>query len=541
MKNWKKRGECMTLAEYVKEQTGKSMEEFMDVYKPYHILGFDEVAKILVHAKRERKTIRIVGDYDADGIGSVLILASLFKALSIPFTITLPKRISEGYGISEKIVERIEEDIVITIDNGIAAIEPIKKLKEKGKTVIVLDHHIAGEELPPADIIIDPSAFPETADFAYYCGAGLAYKLSEYVLGENHPLLNTLSGYAAISTIGDSVLLAEDNRRIVLKGMLALKTGYCTDGLKKMMELCGIDIYSTSQDIAFNLVPCVNAPGRLFDDGSIKAVKTMWASGEKAEALANELVEINNTRKEIVNKTMESLDLEQMKNDPVGVSIVYLPEIPEGIAGLIAGKLSEGVGKPSVVVVKSENGILKASCRSKTDNVHLKHCLDACSDILLKYGGHPKAAAFSIEEEKYPLLRERLEPVFPKFERDDASYYDFEISPSEISYMSDMLDSVQPFGEGIPEPIIRIRNVRIGDHFGNKVSFIGAEKNHVKLAFKTFNAIGFNMAEEFKQTVPEDTEFYDMIGYLQKNHYNGKTYFQIRLIDCQKSDRREEK
>lgn len=539
MKNWKKRGECNNLAEYVKEQTGKNVDEFLNVNKIYRIAGFDQVSQVIAHAQKERKTITIVGDYDADGIGSVLILSTLFKTLSVPFTIILPKRISEGYGISEKIVERIDSDIVITIDNGIAAIEPIKKLKEKNKTVIILDHHLAGDVLPPADIIIDPSAFPETADFAYYCGAGLAYKLSEYILGENHPLLNILSGYAAISTIADSVLLEEDNRRIVLKGMLALKTGYCTDGLKKMMELCGIDIYSTSQDIAFNLIPCINAPGRLYDDGSVMSVKAMWSTDPNAEALAKKLIEINNTRKEIVNNTMDSLDLEGMKNDSVGVSIVYLPEIPEGIAGLIAGKITESVGKPSIVVVKTENGVLKASCRAKSDNVHLKHCLDECSDILLKYGGHPKAAAFSVEEEKYSLLKERLESIFPKFERDDALYYDFEISPNEINDTSDLLDSIQPFGEGIPEPIIRIRNVKIGDHFGNKVSFIGSEKNHLKLAFKTFGAIGFNMAEEFKNSVPEDTEYFDMMGYLQKNHYNGKTYFQIRLIDCQKSDRYE--
>ncbi len=197
MKEWRKKGTCHNLEEYVLEQTGKQIEEFLDVNKNYPIKDLDKVSEVLGMAQKEHKTVTIVGDYDVDGIGAVVILGLLCSILNISFVIIIPKRMSEGYGISEKIVARIETDIVITVDNGISAVEPIKKLKMAGKTVIILDHHIPGEELPPADIIINPSAFPDTAVYAHYCGAGLAYKVAEYILGNIHPFLNILSGYAA--------------------------------------------------------------------------------------------------------------------------------------------------------------------------------------------------------------------------------------------------------------------------------------------------------------------------------------------------------
>lgn len=533
---WKKRTNAKTYREFIKEVTGKTMEEFTDTNKNYRIQGVEKVKEILLKASREKTKITVVGDYDCDGVGSVLNMAIILQILEIPYTLIIPKRMSEGYGISDKLVERIHTSIVITIDNGIAAVEPVRKLKERNCTVIILDHHTKGDVVPNADVIIDPEAFPNSADYSHYCGAGLAFKLAEYLLPQGHPALLKMSGITAISTIGDSVPLTGDNRRIVRQGMIALNMGYTTKGLTKLMEKCKINMYSTSKDFSFYLVPCINAPGRLIDDGSIKSVQAIWCNNDNAEKLTDELIEINNRRKQIVSDLVEQADMENIKCNMEKAAILYLPEAPEGVAGLIAGRLAEKTGKPSIAMVCTKEGIIKGSCRYQEEDLHLKHALDQCQELLLKYGGHQKAAAFSLQKENLEAFKKRFEACCPEYRCEDAVYYDIEINAFDIPEVLKQLEYMQPFGEGNPEPVFLIRNIKPGDLFGQKYSYFGENDSHVRIHFKSFRATGFFMGERFKNEDMEEYPYIDIMGYLNINHHNGRSYQQMKLIDFRKSD-----
>lgn len=537
---WQKRGNATTLEQYVQEKTGKTFEEFVWVNRQYNIKNLDVVAGILTEAAKTGRHVTIVGDYDADGIGSLAIFTMLCSVMGIRYSLIIPKRISEGYGLSDKIIKRIpDNEILITVDNGITATEQIKEAKRRGMLTIIMDHHIAGDEIPDADVIIDPAAFPGTADFSYYCGAGLAFKLAEYLLG-NHPIIRTMSAYAALSTIGDSVPLIEDNRRIVIQGMAEIHVGAnIPKGLKKLMELCNINEYSTAEDLAFCLVPCINAPGRLIDDGSKLAMTTILSNGDKSDELAEQLISLNKERKDIVTGILESVDIESMKTDGSNIIIYYNETLQEGLVGLLAGRFSEETGKPAFVLCKTQEGLIKSSGRAKDNTINLKEILDACSDLFIKYGGHKKAAAFSLKEENLNAFVEKIKTLVPAFVPDDNRYYDFEIQAKDLISLSDKMDETAPFGEGIPCPVVAIKNIRLGNKYGNKISMLGDKEQHIKLHFLCFNAIGFNMGDRKNEI--EDAEFVDLLGRVEKNHYNGKTYYQLRLEDFKPSERNSRK
>ena len=221
-KIWKHMCAGNSVSEFLLEKTGSSFKE--RTYNPgKEFKRFPEVKKALEEAKRTGRIVHLVGDYDSDGINSVMIMVLLFLNMGIKFRLTIPKREAEGYGLSQKIIDRVEDGVIlITIDNGITAVEQMAEAKKRGMYTIILDHHTADNVLPDVDILIDPSAIGE-ADYMHYCGAGIGYRLAEYILGEDHPIIPALSVFAAVATIGDAVELTGDNRQIVIEGMKNLK------------------------------------------------------------------------------------------------------------------------------------------------------------------------------------------------------------------------------------------------------------------------------------------------------------------------------
>lgn len=534
---WKKRGNAKDYEQFIIERTGRHMTEFMDVNKSYRVDRMKEVAEVLLRAKESQELVTVVGDYDADGINAMAIMAIICILLKLRYSLIIPKRFSEGYGLNSKIIDRIAPGgVLITIDNGIVANDSIQKAKEKGMTVIVMDHHIGSGTLPTADIIIDPMEIEQSADYPYYCGAGLGFKLAECLFGQEHPMVKMMSVYAAIATIGDAVPLTGDNRKIVLNGMSEMRCGNMMKGMKKLLKACKIDVLFSAEDLAYYVVPCINAPGRLQDDGGILALNTILCNDKKAEELVGRLVETNQQRKSIVETILEKVDIETMKRDGSKFIFYYNESLPEGLAGLLAGKFAEETGKPSFCLCKTADGYVKGSCRSKYASVHLKKILDCCSDMLIKYGGHEKAAALALEEQKLEELKTRLDTFMPDFVPEDALYYDFEIQAKELMALSDKMDMMEPFGEGNPCPIICIKNIRIGDNYGNKFAYVGIENKHVRLNFMSFKAIGFHMAEKMKEC--EGAEFFDLLGKVEKNYYNHKVYYQMRLLDFRPSIRK---
>ena len=382
-----------TIKDVVMKHTGKSEAELLNDEKEYEIRGIDKVVEKLDEAVKNGTFILVIGDYDADGVTSTSQWDLGLSNKKANYRIRLPKRHSEGYGLNEKIIDEIDEGIILTVDNGIAAMPAIKKAKEKGIYVIVVDHHqpVLDKDtkeiiLPEADIIIDPHAIPGQADFNYYCGAGLTYKIMEKWFGKGHWILKKMVSFAAIGTVCDVVTLTEDNRKIVKAGLESILTRQGrTTGLMKLMQVFSLNNRITAEDIGFSLGPAINSCGRLGDpiapEEATQSLKLLTFNGsfDTAEIMANEIagrnlegkVSVNEMRKKLVKEADRKA--EQIIADEVMFGdaplVVYVPEINEGIIGIVAGHLTEKYNVPSIVFTDSNKdpNVLKGSGRSVED------------------------------------------------------------------------------------------------------------------------------------------------------------------------------
>ena len=304
--SWKKRGKARNITEVIKEISHLTLEEVSNPVSipSSSIMGMEEAADILLQAIYENKPITIVGDYDADGITSTAILWHVLRYLGVTARTRLPKRYSEGYGLSMRVVEEIKSGVVITVDNGISALEQIKAAKEKGLTVIVLDHHLPGSELPEADIVVDPHIAPDQSGFSDYCGAGLACKMAQLLIDDDE-FLKKMKALAAIGTVADVMPLVKDNRIIVKEGLNCINQHNLPVGLLALINAVGIRRVD-EQTIGFTIGPLLNAPGRLHDDGAMQSLEILITEDyAEAESKAFSLIETNNLRKDLLKKGME--------------------------------------------------------------------------------------------------------------------------------------------------------------------------------------------------------------------------------------------
>ena len=534
---------------FIEEKTGKTIKE-ITAWTGKNFIRFPEVKEKLLEASRTGQLVCLVGDYDSDGINSVNIMTKLFQKLGIKFQLYIPKRESEGYGLSWKIMDRIPDNcILITIDNGITAIEQMKSAKEHGMYTIILDHHTAGDTLPDVDILIDPSAIGE-ADYTHYCGAGIAYRLAEYILGENDPIMKDLSVFAAIATIGDVVELSGDNRQVVIEGMNNAKEGYGTNAVKYLLEKAKFNIDSTSTDIAFNVVPVLNAPERLEDGGAAKVCQAMLKNGSFEDSV-NWLIEQNTRRKDIVSAAMQNIDLEELKKNSDNVIMLKDNNIPLGIAGIVAGKLSEETGKPSFVFGVDADGNLKGSSRSNIQNLSIIEIIRMSSDKLVNGGGHAGAAGLSIKEEDFEEFKKEVNEniskkldelkengEFTEFDSEEYTKWDVTASDLTISAVADKILSLEPTGEGLPAPKVRIKSRLVkASPFGGSADCPETEKPHIRFTFAGFTAIGFFMNDWYQEQkkLVSNVRFAELVGVVGKNTYNGKTTIQIRMDDFELS------
>ena len=275
-----KNPEHKTIKDVVLANTGMTEDELLIPKEHYHIDRLDEAAEIIKATAKTDTPISVVADYDADGICAAAVMWMLLRELGVKPKIRIPRRFSEGYGLSENIIDELEPGLLITVDNGIVAHAAIQKAKEKGFYVIVTDHHLSdGISLPNADVIIDPNAIPGSADFNGYCGAGIAYKLAVEILGKDHPLVPVLLSFAAIATVADVMPLIHENRFIVKDGLESMTGKGRTIGLLALLERCGFESYITAKDIGFKIAPVLNAPGRLEDDGAMKSLRQLVFNG----------------------------------------------------------------------------------------------------------------------------------------------------------------------------------------------------------------------------------------------------------------------
>lgn len=525
---WSKRGKCTSLHSFVEENSGIDLSDLSNT-KNYLIPRMKDGRDFILWAIKNDLHITVVGDYDGDGLTSISVLTILLTTLGAKYSIIVPKRMSEGYGISDKIIKRIKKGLVITVDNGIKALEPIRKLRENGYFVFVLDHHEASEtgELPNANLIIDPKAVPDGADFTDYCGAGLSYKLAEAILGKEHPIMPTLLSLAAIGTITDSVELIKDNRKIVAEGLKNLCDGSKrTLGTGSLLELTKANIDNLeADDIGFYLGPCINAPGRMEDAGGELVVKCLLASDkDKADALASLITEINNRRKSITADIMAGIDLDELRNSKRKTSFVYRDSIPEGIIGIVAGSIAEYTGKPTFVMSNAEHGFIKGSSRAKYEQNSIADILNGSADILTKFGGHKKAGGFSLKFEDVMIFEKRVE-MLAKAEIWDPNilYYDLAIDANQVNKIHADLKPLKPFGEGNPMPTFMINETGI-----KEVKLL--KEQHLKVTLANgVQCIGFNMKEAWENKA--NKERITIVGEIKSNFYNGKEYVQVMIKD----------
>lgn len=536
----KRRPEFNTVSQVVCANTGMSAAQLLRDTHMYTIKGLDTAALMIKEAIREHRTIVIPGDYDVDGIMASAILYITLRSLGAHCIVRLPRRFSEGYGLKETMVEEFEPgQLMITVDNGIAALEAIKLAKEKGMTVIVTDHHLPVMDdvtelpvYPEADLIIDPNAIPGTADFNGYCGAGLAYKLAVELLGSDHTLIPKLQSFAAIATIADSVPLVYENRRIVKEGLVSMTTKEGTTmGLYALLYLLYLDKNVTANHIGFKIAPALNAPGRLRDDGSMDAFRLMAFDGsfQEAKEMAEHLLEDNKLRRELSEEwTTKAITVIEQSGRQRDLPIVtYLPGVPEGIIGIIAGRLAEHFQSPCFVLGDTADpDVIKGSSRSY-GGVHLKQLLDQNQHFLLKYGGHAPAAGLSLKRENlagfYQALADTLRGYILQ-RQDEGEYYDLQVSPAEVDALMKELDLYAPYGENNPSPVIMVNNVKLQQVDGQYYQTLSAGRG-IKLTAAELEAVSFDGAEAYKAL--NNPKQVTLIGTLSHNDFNGKSKIQL--------------
>ena len=484
-----------------------------DLYDPRLMKGMEQAAELIVRKLKEGKHVRIIGDYDIDGVCSTYILLKGFqraaKELSQRCSLEagrysvekendaqidyeIPDRIKDGYGINESIIRQASADGVdtlVTCDNGIAALREISIAKQLGMTVVVTDHHEVpvdeyGQILPPADAVVDPKQDGETYPFHEICGAVVAWKLIRVLyekLGIPESEWMDLLEFAAIATVGDVMKLQDENRLIVKYGLK--KIGSTKNiGLRKLIEKNNLDIENLSAyHIGFVIGPCLNAGGRL--KSAKVALRMLLAEDpERAGEMADELKELNDMRKDMTAKG-EAEAIEQVEKQYMDdkVLVVFLPECHESLAGIIAGRLREHFHKPSFVLTRGET-TAKGSGRS-IEQYHMYQGLCKVSDLLVKFGGHPMAAGLSLEEKDIDEFRRQLNADAELTEEDFVPKIWIDV-PMPFEYVNEKivqeLKDLEPFGQGNEKPLFAqkslvIRNVRV----------LGKNRNVVKMNLVT--------------------------------------------------------
>lgn len=546
---WKNNG-YKNVIDAVEHKTGMAAEILSPMnYPDFYIPNMNLMATWIKAYAMKNAPITVIGDYDADGVCATGGLYLLLRELGADnIHLRLPKRISEGYGLSEKIVDEIQEGVIITVDNGISAISAIKKAKEKGLVVLILDHHEPKMEngtviLPDADLIVDPhvpdhlickgNLTPST--FNGYCGAGLVYKLAQQLLPET-ATLKKISAFAAIATIADVVPLIWDNRIIYHEGIKNIRNRCITPGLQCLVNILQSDNIVTEGDIGFKLAPMLNAPGRLYDDGANIALQTL-ISGNYATAsmMAQELHEINEQRKikkeEAVTRAMQYIQNHNLSFDnPI---VICDPQTEEGIVGLVAGTICESFHTSAIVFTKTEHG-LKGSARASDYN-NIKEALDTFHtlypDILSIYGGHKGAAGLSIPESGFGVFQAEMQKIMgPSQPQSDTITYDISIDAGDILAVTSEIRQFAPFGEGNPPINVKIKHfktVPLGN--GNNDFFMILNKGAAKFSGAGCDAIAFDMADKFqKEGCPTCM---DLIGTLNFRTFMGKTKVQVEVQD----------
>lgn len=486
-----------------------------ELYDPHLLLDSDRLTDILVQKISEQKKIRVIGDYDIDGVMSTYILYKGITRCGGSVDFQIPDRMKDGYGINDHLIEQADEagiDTIITCDNGIAAIGEIAHAKSLGMTVLVTDHH----EIPyteergerhykrsEADAIVNPKQMECTYPYKNLCGAAVAWKVIQILyekcdiaVEESYDFLENV----AFATVGDVMDLTDENRILVREGLKRIHTTM-NPGMRALILQNKLEPEQiSSYHFGFVLGPCINASGRL-ETAKIALNLFLQEDVKKASEIAAELVDLNAQRKDMTAEGVE-LAMQQVEEGNTGekVLVVYLPDVHESLVGIIAGRIREACHKPTFVLTKSEDGV-KGSGRS-IEAYSMYEELCKCQELFTKFGGHPMAAGLSLPEANVEIFREKInaccglteEDFIPKIKIDIPMPVDY----PDIPLVNELL-LLEPFGKANVKPQFADKNLGI-----DRAVVVGKNQNVLKLTLKTergksISAVYFGGVEKFRE------------------------------------------
>lgn len=520
-----------------------------DLYDGMLMQDMDKAVEILSEKIREEKRIRVIGDYDIDGVNATYILQQGLSELGADVDTDIPDRIKDGYGLNIDLIDRAIDDgidTIITCDNGIAAADEIAYGKENGLTIVVTDHHevpyveMNGEKeyiLPRADAVVDPHRADCAYPFKGLCGAAVAYKLVEAlynVLRGDADDVDYLMENVAIATVGDVMDLTGENRIFVKQGLEMLKRTQ-NPGLKALIECTGIDVERlNAYHIGFVIGPCINASGRL--DTAKRALELLNARTRRdAVMLAEDLKAFNDSRKEMtergVEEAVQMIESTSLKDDRV--LVVYLPDCHESIAGIIAGRIREKYYRPTFVLTRAEEGV-KGSGRSiETYDMFAQMC--RCRALFTKFGGHKLAAGLSLEEENVERFRETINELCDLSDEDLQEKVSIDMRlpfPYITERLVNELELLEPFGKGNPKPLFAERNLR-----AVSPRIFGKNRNVLKCRLQDqqgnqMEAVYFGDVEDCLRAM-ERRQVMSFTYYPTINEYMGRRTLQLTIVNYQ--------
>lgn len=479
------------------------------LHSPHLLKDCDKAAEIILEKIRQKAKIRIIGDYDIDGVNATYILFQGLRRCGACVDVDIPDRMKDGYGINEHLIERANEneiDTIVTCDNGIAAVKEIAYAKELGMTVVITDHHEPQETLPEADALVNPKQ--ENCPYPYksLCGASVALKLIQNLYERcriPEQEWDVFLENAAFATVGDVMDLTGENRILVKEGLKRLNRTQ-NKGMRALIQVNGLaDSQINSYHVGFVLGPCINASGRL--DTAKRALNLLLAeTEEEAMVLAQELKSLNDERKDMTQKgllkAIELIEQSDLGNDKI--LVVYLPDCHESLAGIIAGRIRERYNKPVFVLTDGEEGV-KGSGRSiEAYNMFQEMC--KVSDLFSKFGGHPMAAGLSMPKENVELFRQKINEITTLTEEDLVSKITIDV-PMPLDYIKekliDELSVLEPFGKANTKPIFADKKLKI-----HNVRILGKNRNVLKMQVENLSgcvmeALYFGDLEVFREYI----------------------------------------
>lgn len=468
-----------------------------DLYQPHLLKDADKLVEILLEKIECQKAIRIIGDYDIDGVMATYVLKIALDRCKAKVSIQIPDRIHDGYGLNRKLIEKANEDgidTILTCDNGIAALDEIAYAKELGLTILVTDHHeIPYEEVDgvriykqsAADAIVNPHQEECAYPYKKLCGAAVAWKVVCLLyerMGIPFSEAEILLENVAFATVGDIMPLTDENRILVKEGIKQIRKTK-NIGMKALIAQCGLDAAQIDAfHFGFVLGPCINASGRL--DTAKRALELFFQTNPvNAMQIANELVVLNEERKEMTKDGVEAAIRFYEENDceKDDVLVIYLPDVHESIAGIIAGRIREKYYKPAFVLTKGEECV-KGSGRS-TEEYSMYEEMCKCQELFIKFGGHPMAAGLSLPEENVALFREKINALSSLSEMDKKQKVRIDV-PMPMDYVTKELvrefGILAPFGKDNTKPVFADKGIGL-----KRMSIMGKNRNVLKLSMVT--------------------------------------------------------